>query len=96
MDSGKEWPYDAQAVTVVTQDGQKIQGMIRNEDSFTIQLMDLGENLHLYFKKDLREIIHEEKSLMPTYGKDALSKEQLRDIVAYLDQLRGESARGKE
>jgi putative heme-binding domain-containing protein len=96
MDSGKEWPYDAQAVTVVTQDGQKIQGMIRNEDSFTIQLMDLGEDLHSYFKKDLREIIHEEKSLMPTYGEDVLSKEQLRDIVAYLDQLRGESARGKE
>lgn len=96
MDSGKEWPYDAQAVTVVTQDGQRIQGIVRNEDSFTIQLMDLGENLRSYFKKDLREVIHEGKSLMPTYGKDALSEKQLRDIVSYLDQLRGDSDKGRE
>ena len=58
--------------------------------------MDLGENLHSYFKKDLREVIHEGKSLMPTYGKDALSEKQLSDIVSYLDQLRGDSDKGRE
>jgi len=91
MDSGKEWPYNAQAVTVVTQDGRRIQGIIRNEDTFTIQLMDLSENLHSYSKKDLREVIHEKKSPMPAYDRDTLDDKQLRDLVAYLDRLRGDS-----
>jgi cytochrome c oxidase cbb3-type subunit III len=95
MDPGKEWPYDAEAVTVVTQDGQKVRGVIRNEDTFSIQLMDIEENLHMYLKKELREVIHEQKTLMPAYEEDLLDNQQLRDLVAYLDNLRGASSEEK-
>jgi putative heme-binding domain-containing protein len=91
---GKEWPYDAEAVTVVTQDGKTVRGVLRNEDTFSIQLMDLQEDLHLYLKKDLREVTHEGQSLMPPLDEDLLSNQQLHDLVAYLDSLRGAAIAG--
>jgi putative heme-binding domain-containing protein len=96
LDPAREWPLDAEAVTVVTKDGKTIRGVLRNEDSFSIQLMDLDEQLHSLQKKDLREITHEGKSLMPEYNEDLLNPEQLRDLVAYLDGLRGSPAEPKK
>ena len=96
MDPGKEWPYDAGAVTVVMQDGQRIQGVVRNEDNFSIQIMDYEENLRAYLKKELREVIHEQKTLMPAYPDDVLDKQQLWDLVAYLDNLRGVSGEDRK
>jgi len=80
----------------VTKDGKTIRGVLRNEDSFSIQLMDLDETLHLLLKKGLREITHEGQSLMPAYNEDLLNKDQLRDLVAYLDSLRGQNAEQKK
>ena len=96
LDPAREWPLDAEAVTVVTKDGKTIRGVLRNEDSFSIQLMDLDEQLQLLQKKDLREITHEGKSLMPEYNEDLLNPDQLRDLVAYLDSLRGSPAEQKK
>lgn len=76
---------------MIMQDGQRIQGVVRNEDNFSIQIMDYEENLHAYLKKELREVIHEQKTLMPAYPDDVLDKQQLWDLVAYLDNLRGVS-----
>jgi putative heme-binding domain-containing protein len=89
MEPGKEWPVGYDVVTVVTVGGQTITGMLRNEDTYSIQLMDSTENLHLYLKKDLRSVTHEERSLMPAYSDDMLSNKQLGDLLAYLDSLRG-------
>jgi cytochrome c oxidase cbb3-type subunit 3 len=95
MEPEKEWPYDAEAVTVVTRDGKTVRGVLRNEDTFSIQIMDLQEDLHSYLKRDLRDVTHEGKSLMPPLDEDALSNQQLRDLVAYLDSLRGLTAQEK-
>jgi cytochrome c oxidase cbb3-type subunit 3 len=96
MEPEKEWPYDAEAVTVVTQDGKTVRGVLRNEDTFSIQIMDLQEDLHSYLKKDLRDVTHEGKSLMPPSDEDALSNQQLRDLVAYLNSRRGLAAQEKK
>ena len=96
MEPQKEWPYDAEAVTVVTHDGKTVRGVLRNEDTFSIQIMDLQEDLHSYLKKDLRDVTHEGKSLMPRSDQDILSNVQLRDLVAYLDGLRGPMAEAKK
>jgi putative heme-binding domain-containing protein len=89
MEPGKEWPLEYGTVTVVTRNGETIQGVVRNEDSYSIQLMDLSENLHSYMKKDLIEVKHVEKSAMPAYSEDILDGAQLRDLVAFLSSLRG-------
>jgi len=95
MDPGKEWPYDSEAVTVITRDGKTIRGVLRNEDTFSIQLMDTQEDLHSFMKKDLRDVVHEGKSIMPPFG-DVLDDRQLQDVVAYLDSLRGGTAEEKK
>ena len=75
-------------VSVLTKDGRSITGVRRNEDSFSIQIMDRREEIHRFLKKDLREVIYEPGSLMPEYTDEILSDEQLQDLLAYLDSLR--------
>jgi putative heme-binding domain-containing protein len=82
-------PLLYQTVTLITKEGKRIIGSLRNEDTFTIQLMDPGEELRLFLKKDLQEVIHERSSLMPRYGEQMLSQPELQDLLAYLDGLRG-------
>jgi hypothetical protein len=73
----------------VTKEGKRITGVRKNEDTFSLQLLDQKEQFHLFLKKDLKEVIHERKSLMPKYDQRALSEKDLQDLLAYLDSLRG-------
>ena len=87
--------YDT--VTVVTADGEKITGVAKNEDTFSLQLMTAREELRFFLKKDLKKVIHEHKSLMPTYVESVLGQSELQDLIAYLVTLRGpENDNGKE
>jgi cytochrome c oxidase cbb3-type subunit III len=79
--------YDT--VAIVTKAGQQITGIARNEDTFSIQLLDTNQQLHLLLKKDLLSVRHERRSLMPAYTIDVLGDTELRDVVAYLESLRG-------
>ncbi len=91
MPPDMEWPLEYRTVTVVTKSGQTITGVLRNEDSFTIQLMDNAENFHFFQKSDLAGITYDSHSMMPPFGTDLLSERQLHDLVAYLETLRGET-----
>jgi putative heme-binding domain-containing protein len=79
--------YDT--ATVVLKSGQKITGVARNEDTFTIQLLDTNQQLQLFQKRDLKEVVHERKSLMPAYSEQMMSPGALQDLLAYLETLRG-------
>jgi len=80
--------YDT--VTVVTTSGQRITGVAKNEDTFSVQLLDADQNFQFFLRKDLKEVIHERKSLMPAYSEQMLSPDDLRDLVAYLQSMRGD------
>ena len=80
----KEFPQEYETVTVVTSDGQEIKGVTLNEDSFSLQMMDSAENLHLFEKDKLRSIQKTRKSFMPVYDTSTLSDQDLHDIIAYL------------
>jgi putative heme-binding domain-containing protein len=69
--------------------GKQMQGFIMNEDTYTVQVIDLDEQLHSYDKSALRDYKVEEVSKMPPY-KDSLTAEQVNDLVAYLSALRPE------
>ena len=71
-------------VTAVTADGKTIKGVALNEDSFSVQIMDMGEQIHLLQKDQLRSFQKSRQSAMPKYGADILSDKDLADIVAYL------------
>ncbi|HUK36752.1 MAG TPA: c-type cytochrome, partial [Vicinamibacterales bacterium] len=78
-----------QPVTLVTTDGRRIRGAKKNEDAYSIQIMDAREQLQGYLKASLREVIAEPKSLMPDFAEARLSDKDLRDLVGYLSTLRG-------
>jgi putative heme-binding domain-containing protein len=79
--------YDT--VTLVTKDGQRIRGAKKNEDTFSIQIMDQRERIQGYLKADLQDVVYEKTSLMPVYGPDRLSDADLNDVIGYLSTLRG-------
>ena len=86
----KEFPQEYETVTVVTADGQQFKGVTLNEDSFSIQMIDTSEQLHLFEKDKLRSYEVSRKSLMPVYNPDTLSDQDLHDIIAFLQSVAAE------
>lgn len=87
-DPNKQMLEGYETVTVVLKDGRKITGVRKNEDAFSIQLMDQLEVLHLLLKKEIL-VQYEPKSLMPAYDERVFGEGKLQDLIAYLDGLRG-------
>jgi cytochrome c oxidase cbb3-type subunit III len=79
-------------VTLTTREGERIRGVKKNEDEFSIQIMDTRERLQGYIKSNLTEFRIDKQSLMPTYGPDRLSDRDLDDLLQYLTGLRGVDA----
>ena len=75
-------------VTLVATDGRQIRGVKKSEDAFSVQVVDTGERLQGYLKADLREMRDEDQSLMPVFGPDRLSDDDLDDILRFLASLR--------
>ena len=69
--------------------GKPGEGFVLNEDTYTVQLMDMNQQLHSYEKAALHDYTVEKVSKMPSY-KDSLAGEPLDDLVAYLASLRPE------
>ena len=75
-------------MTLVTRDGERIRGVRKNEDEFSIQIMDARERLQGYVKANLTAITVDKQSLMPVYGPDRLNDRDLDDLLRYLTSLR--------
>ena len=82
-------PPGYEPVTVVLRDGRRISGARKNEDSYSIQMMDTTERLSTFLKTEVREVVDEKRSLMPDYGPEKLTSTELDDMLAYLRTLRG-------
>jgi len=83
----KEFPQEYESVAVTTADGKQIRGVTLNEDSFTVQIMDMGEKVYSFEKDKLRSFQKTRESAMPKYEVDALSDKDLEDIIAYLTSV---------
>jgi putative heme-binding domain-containing protein len=85
-----DWiPPTYETVTLVTKDGQRVRGVKKNEDVFSIQVMDMRERIQGYVKSSLQEVVYEKTSLMPAFGPGKLNDNDLNDLVGYLSTLRG-------
>jgi cytochrome c oxidase cbb3-type subunit III len=74
------------SITVVTQSGERITGTLRNRDNFSLQMMDPQGNFRFFLTRELREIIPQERSLMPDHYGTLLSAEELQNLLAYLSR----------
>ncbi len=77
-----------QPVTLITRDGRRIRGVKKNEDAFSIQIMDTQERLQGYLKSGLRELVNDDASVMPDFGPDRINDGDLDDLLAYLGTLK--------
>jgi cytochrome c oxidase cbb3-type subunit 3 len=80
----KEFAQEYETVNVETADGQELTGVMLNEDSFTLQMMDTREQLHLFDKAQLRSFKKSRESLMPAYDTKMLGDKDLHDLIAFL------------
>jgi len=80
------FPPGFQQVRVVTNGGEAVSAVLVNEDSFAIQVRDLGGQYRSYWKGELKEIERQKgRSPMPSYQK--LAVKDLDDLVAYMVSL---------
>ena len=71
-------------VTATLRDGQVIEGIVRNEDNFSLQLQSVDGAFHLLKKPDIAKVEPHAKPLMPTDYGSTLTPAQLDDLVGYL------------
>ena len=91
----KEFSQEYETVTVMDAGGQKFQGVVLNEDNFTLQMIDTREQLHLFEKDKLRSIEKTRESLMPAYDPKMLPEKDLQDLIAYLLAASSDTGGGK-
>ncbi len=76
---------------VVTSDGKTVTGRLLNRDTFSVQLLDSNERIRSFMIANLREHGFVDKSPMPSYA-NKLTPQQVADVVAYLETLKGIAA----
>ncbi len=74
-------------VSFIDASGGAIKGFCLNEDSYTVQLLDMQGQLRSYNKDGLKEFAVSKRSVMPSYA-DSLTAKQVNDLVAFLSSLR--------
>jgi cytochrome c oxidase cbb3-type subunit 3 len=69
---------------LITQQGDRMEGLIRNEDNFSVQFQAKDGTFHFFQKSELSGVERLETSLMPTNYAERLSPGELNDLVTYL------------
>src|SRR5512141_3012929 len=69
---------------MTTANGDQFEGLIRNEDNFSVQLQTKDGSFHFFKKAELRNFEHRTGSLMPGNYRELLSDADLNDLVSYL------------
>lgn len=74
--------YKSAAVT--THDGNRIEGILRNEDNFSVQLQTTDGSFHFFQKSDVQNLEYLNHSMMPANYAERLNTAELNDLVSYL------------
>ncbi len=71
-------------VLITEASGQLVQGAIKSEDAFSLQIMDLEQQLRGFTKASLRLIQRQSESLMPRFSENELSEIDIENLLTYL------------
>src|SRR5579872_545189 len=86
-------PSGYKSAVATTRDGARIEGIVRNEDNFSVQLQTQDGSFHFLQKSDLQNLEYRNQSLMPTNYEERLTRAELNDLVSYL--MDASSSQGK-
>jgi putative heme-binding domain-containing protein len=73
-------------VSAVTRDGRRIDGVVKNENNFSLQILGRDGKLHLLLRDELSRIDYGDKSLMPVDWARRLSNVEMQDLLAFLSR----------
>ena len=76
-------------VSLTTATNERVQGTIKSEDAFSVQLMDSNQVLRAFNKIELIQFTRDIDSLMPVFSEAALTETDVNDILSYLQSRRG-------
>jgi cytochrome c oxidase cbb3-type subunit III len=88
LDPQKNLSQDQRATTVVTQAGQKITGMLKIHDNFSVSLQTADGNFHYFPKSELAQVDFGSRSLMPA---TSLNGKELDNLISYLLHIADEN-----
>src|SRR5579864_3555093 len=77
-------PIGYRTAVLTTDSGQRLEGLVRNEDNFSVQLQTKEGSFHFFKKTDLRSFDRQDDSLMPADYRSRLSDAELNDLASYL------------
>jgi cytochrome c oxidase cbb3-type subunit 3 len=81
-------------VDVVTSGGVRVSGVLKNENNFSLQILDTQEKLRLFTRDELREVQYRSVSFMPANYDKALGSPGFEDLLAFLSRQARNGVRG--
>lgn len=86
LDPNKTIAKGHRAVKVVLRTGGSHEGVLLNEDGYSLHMMGRDEEIYSFMKQDLVAFQRLSRSLMPSYG-NTFSGAELENLTAYLCNL---------
>lgn len=80
-------PAGYKTVQVVSH-GESVEGVLKNEDAFSLQLLSREQELRAFPKREVR-LQRRAQSLMPAFGSAQLSEQDLADILNFIRSREG-------
>jgi putative heme-binding domain-containing protein len=77
-----------QSVTIATQDGQEVQGIIASESAEGVSLRDTSGTETMVYNGQIRGMRFSPVSLMPSGLEQGMTREEFADLLACLQSLR--------
>ena len=74
------------SVNVETNAGQRVSGLIRNENNSSLQLQDADGHFYLFMKASLNSVERSPAPSMPVDYKQKLSSTEIDDLISYIAQ----------
>jgi cytochrome c oxidase cbb3-type subunit III len=90
LNPDKNLPADKKATTVVTITGQKLTGLLKINDNFSLSLQTLDGKFHYFPKSELAQVDFGSRSLMPA---STLNSKEVDDLISYLQRTGNENSR---
>ncbi len=86
LNPGKLRDSHQENVEIVTRAGERLSGVIRNEDNFSLQLLGVDGRFHMLSKSDVDHMNRNGNQIMSSdYGR-RLSAGELKDLISYIAQ----------
>jgi len=84
LNAGRDSNLHVKHATVTTNDDKQYDGLVRNEDNFSIQLQAMDGSYHFFEKTNVRNVAYQPGPIMPANYASTLSRGEMDDIISYL------------